>query len=321
MASRIIFVLFLVAGLSNCVAIQSFPGAARAGDTITISVGSVDGLNKNNITVEFYPDSDPLNPVDITSNIRSTLKIYPDKTSKAYLDESAGFGLETMTFLSQLSLHGPWQNIVVLDLPTSLPVGTGVIRVQFDPEVVPPLTTANANDVDITMEILPALGTSHSFEYRKLAANNATNLGDLTMLEPNRQVLVRYPAGTAGPPEFVSAAEYTITVSVVDQISTDVTNLLNDNDFAVVLDDQPSYIRNQLSLLWSRQDGQFKVLVLSPKGTQDVNQIRFSVLFSDLLLSENNGWMLSDNATLDSIKYFDTDGQEVTRPLPELVIQ
>jgi len=321
MLSRIIFVLFLVVSLSNCVATQSFPGAARAGDTITISVGSVDGLNKNNITVEFVPDSDPFNPVDITSNIRTTLRLYPDKTSKAYLDESAGFGLETMTFLSQLSLHGPWQSIVVLDLPTTLPVSTGIIRVQFDSAVVSPLTTASANDVDIAMEILPSLGENHTFEYRKLAANNGTELGDLTMLEPNKQVLVRYPADGISAAEFVAAAEYNLTVSVVDETSTDVTNLLNDGDFAVVLDEQPSYIRNQLSLLWSRQGNQFTVLVLSSRGTQDVNQIRFSILFTDLLLEQNNGWVLSDNATLDSIKYFDIDGQQVTRPFPEVVIQ
>ena len=108
---------------------QTFPGVVRAGDTVTFAIGSLDGLNRSNITVEYYPDSDPANPVDLTRFVRSVMKVYPDKTSQAYWDVTSGYGLETLTSQTSLSGHGPWQSVVVVDLPLTLPSGTGIFRI------------------------------------------------------------------------------------------------------------------------------------------------------------------------------------------------
>ena len=37
--------------LQGCLAVQSFPTAARAGDTVTLAIGSLEGANKNNLSV------------------------------------------------------------------------------------------------------------------------------------------------------------------------------------------------------------------------------------------------------------------------------
>ena len=320
---RFILASFFIISLSNCVATQSFPNVARAGDTVTLAVGSTDGLNKTNITVEFYPDGDPLNPVDITTNVRSVMRLYPDKTSKGYWDETTGSGLETMTYLSQLSLHGPWQSVVALDLPTTLPIGSGVIKIQFGAGVSTPPTTTSATNVDIALEILPSIGSSSTFEYRKLAINSDTNLGDLSLLEQTRQVVVRtvFPDFLFGVATDIAAAEYTLTVPIVDQLGTDVTNLLANEDFVVVLDDQPSLVKSQANLIWTRTGSVFKVIVVSPFGNLNANQVRFSVLLSNLPLAETNDWKLSDSPILDLVKYYDVSGNEVTRTLPQILVQ
>ena len=50
------FVIPLVILLAGCVATQPFPYAVRAGDTITLAIGSYDGVNKNNLSITYYPD-------------------------------------------------------------------------------------------------------------------------------------------------------------------------------------------------------------------------------------------------------------------------
>jgi len=80
------------------------------------------------MTITYYPDPGSLpseDSVDVTVGIRSVFNIYPDKKSKTYWDTIAGSGLETMEYVETVSGHSAWQTVVAVDLPSTLPTGTG----------------------------------------------------------------------------------------------------------------------------------------------------------------------------------------------------
>jgi len=307
--------------LVSCVAVQPFPYIVRAGDTITLAIGSLDGVNRNNITIEYYPDSDPLNPVNITPGLRSVLRVYPDKTSQAYWDKGEFVGVDTIEYQTTLSAHGPWQTVAVIDLPGTLPAGTGHIEVSLSSEVVYPLTLKKADDINIPIEILGNNGSAHVFEYHKGFFNNDTTIGDLTKLEQLRQVVIRVLPNLTANYTPVYAAEYVLTVPIWDQQSNDVSNQVINSDIAIVFDDQPNYIRNQTNLFWSRSGETFTVIVISAGGDQDPSNLRFSILISNPEISTVNNWEISDNVSLVSVNYYDAVGELVTGPVPQAIIQ
>ena len=81
---------------TGCTALQSFPGAARGGDTVALAIGSPDGMDRTNTTAvyvsqsdpNYVPTSDPDYPgVGTTQHalpIRSIFKLYADKSSEQY---------------------------------------------------------------------------------------------------------------------------------------------------------------------------------------------------------------------------------------------
>jgi len=311
--------------LTNCVAIQPFPNAVRAGDTVTLAIGSLDNITARNINALYYSDSDVQNPVDITSSVRSVLRIYPDKTSKSYWDTSTNNGLYTMDFLSRVSSHGPWQTVIVLDLPVTLPGGTGYIKITPDSEVRYPLIAGRVENIDIAMEILTEsdgttlIGGAHQFKYKTASYDAFPSTGLLGNLQPLTQLVLRHvPDSSKTYP--IAAAEYIINLSVSDLNSNDVTSQVSSDDIVIVLDDMPTYVKNQVSLNWSKTGNDIKILILSSGGTLNANSLRFSILLSNLSLESTNGWSISDLSSLVSSRFYDISGDEVTGSIGRLKV-
>ena len=323
---RLSIVGLMLVILASCVAVRSFPYTVRAGDTVTLAIGSLDGVNKNNITVSFYSDTDPSNPLDLTSNVRSVLRLFPDKTSESYWDETTGFGTQTMTYINALSGHGPWLSVLVLDLPPTIQPGTGYLKIIPGQGTIYPNLIKKVADVNVGLEILAinsgssALGDNHSFDYTEADFSSNVIVGDLTKLEQSKQVVVRtLPTTTVSYPS-ISAAEYVIDITAVDQGGNSVIDLLTEDDLAVVLDDQPGYVKNQTNLSWSKLSNLVKVNIVSIRGNQNPRFIRFSILLSNLVLKSSNGYSLGNAASIVSSKYYDANGELMTGPLPEVVI-
>jgi len=101
-----LFLLLIVSVVfSGCTMVSPFPLVARSGDTITLAVGSADGMNKSNTTVEFT-GSDGI-PINIPE--RQILKIYPDKTSRPWLYSDGG--QSNINIPLTYPSHGPWEMI------------------------------------------------------------------------------------------------------------------------------------------------------------------------------------------------------------------
>lgn len=325
---RIFTFVVILFPLVGCVAYQGFAVTARAGDTVTFAIGSLDNVKKSDVQLAYYSDSNPGVPIDITDGIRSIVRLYPDKTSLSYWEQTAGDdGLETIKAMLDFSSHGPWQTVAVVDLPTTLPAGTGYVKFTMGANVNYPALLAKVDTVDVGLTILAhddgtaMIGDNHEFGYRKYAFNQLTSVGDLNKLEPLQQVVIRRLPSQSSNPEPVSAANYELTFTVLDQSGTDVTSSLTADDFSVVLDDSPLYIRSQVSLIWKKSNSVFNVSVISAAEPINPDRIRFSVVLSNIEDTAINGWTIADSsASLQTFKYYDAQGGEMTGPTPNIKI-
>lgn len=329
---RVFFTFFTLvvffSSLVGCVAYQGFAVTARAGDTVTFAIGSLDNVKKADVQLAYYSNSNPGVPIDITDGIRSIVRLYPDKTSLSYWEQISGDnGLETIKTLVDFSSHGPWQTVAVVDLPTTLPAGAGYVKFTMGINVNYPSALAKVDDISVGLTILSnddgtaMLGSNHDFGFRKYAFNTLTSVGDLNKLESLQQVVLRRLPSQTSNPDPVSAANYELIFTVLDQSGADVTSNLTADDFAVVLDDSPQYIRNQVSLIWKKSNSVFNVSVISAAKPISPDFIRFSVVLSNVEDSALNGWEIAANsASLQSFKYYNDQGNEMAGPTPNVKI-
>ena len=304
-AKAVYFLAWITVGfsvLAGCVTVQPFPQTARAGDTITLAVGSPDDLKPANTTVTFVPDSAPDTPINLTSNVTSIFKVYPDKTSNAWMNQAAP--------IDSSSGHGAWMTIIALNLPSSMPAGTGKVYVSTTGAVYP--NNAHAvNGVAINMEILPGTGGANPLQYLPYSWSTQPNTGKLSWLKPSPQVIVRVPQ-SSGYTSNVTYGAIEVRVHAQTQDSSGLP--LTDDYLAVVFDDQQQHLNSRVQSTWSRSGDDFLVTFLSPIGTMQSYEARFSIL-----VWPGYGSQIVGAPTLTSVKYFDVNGNLVSGPTLELV--
>ena len=299
---KIMIVIAAVWLTYGCVALQPFPTAARAGDTITLAVGSPDGMTDSNTTVTFYaagedPDVDPGTPIDI----RSVVKLLPDKASVAWLKSGDG--------ISRRSSHGPWLTVLVVDLPETLLGGTGgdgTIRVTpslsttpGDGGVVYPRLAASPNGLDIPILVLPGTGSPNPFDYA-VTGGSAVE-GDLLLIESLPYAVVKPEVLAEGTEQ--SEASGAIELDVTVPITNLQGGAVLDEGIAVILDYQPQNINNQTNLIWKRSGDNFNIMMVSPVGMYSY-EARVSIVpkFPEYL------YEISGAPILNSITYYDLNG-------------
>jgi len=300
--------LLLCTLISGCVGLNGFPNAARAGDTVTLALGSIEGLDKATISVMYVSDSDPLNPIDITSGVTEIFKVYPDQTSYAWL-------LSQATAIAGRSTHGPWLSAMTINLPLGLPVNTGHVEITSNAGASFPRFTTPPDAIDIQLEILPGPGGSpNPFEYATFSG--ATELGNLRRLTGRPQVVVK-------PPLLPEGSQYAVSYGAVEiDLNIPITSLdgspVVDEGIVVVLDPQPDHIFRQTQMFWSRVNDDFRISIISPIGLYQ-HEIRVSIV----PLYPTYPYVISDTPTpnLTGIQYYDIDGIPTTGETPLLVVE
>jgi hypothetical protein len=281
--SAYLFLFFFVFLLHGCVATQSFPAVARSGDTITLAVGSADGMTKSNTTAQFVSDVDSsVTPLPI----RSILRIRPDQTSKAALFNAF------LNAEDYYTGHSQWLSIIVIDLPEGLTVGEG--HIDIDSMASYGNFPVGINDVPIDIEIIDGVGKRNEFTYN----NNFGGVGpgNLADLEPLPQVVLRPPLIQSTV--FLAAAEIKVNIPV-GAVPDRVIRIVND-DF---------YTRNyqdQLQMSWSRSGDEFTVNFVSPTGSMEPKQLRFSVV-----LSPGNDFLSQVAPGVENVTLYDESGERI----------
>lgn len=309
---KVVYILVLGAVfLGGCTAYKTFPNAVRAGDTITLTVGSPDGMTRANTTATFISEADPENQIDVTPNIRAIFKLYADQASLVY--EAFTVFTEQIVMTSG---HAPSVTVVVIDLPTGLP--TGPARIEFSTTATYPTIGSHINDLNtntqrlvaqghidppIALNILPGTGAPTEFPYE--FGIGWFMKGDLTWLEAQTHAQVSPPFQAGNP---ASWPEYG-AVEVKMNLDTDLP--LTDSLFRVVADEVSFYTNSQRSVVSSLNGNELTVIFISPKGKLQYYEPRFAVVLD----SSVNFSQVPVPATISSIKYYDVDGNVATGPL------
>jgi hypothetical protein len=281
---RAIAALVLVyLAVSGCAAVNTFPMAARAGDTVILAVGSPDGMTAGNTTATFTSDGG--SPVPIA--IRSVFKLYPDKTSAAWLDSNAR-NVENATG------HGPWSTMIAVDLPPGLPVGHGVVNVTTS-AVYPPSPARDINTANIGLEILPAAGTPDPLEYE--VAANLPVPGDLSLLEPMRRIVVK-PVFTGLGSATYGAIEVKVNIPLLAGFSLP--------DLRIIADEKIQTDSNYYTWTY-RSNGDLVVYFVSPTGRLDYSHVYFSII-SPTIMSVIDEGLFDVNSLSPVVTFYDIDG-------------
>ena len=280
------YVVFIVAIvlLQACTALQSFPVAARAGDTISLAVGSPQGMTKANTSAFYLPDSGGV----ITLPIRSIFNVYADKKSELYQ-----FGGDAGS-LTGSSKHESWLTVLAIDLPSGLSIGTG--KVQLTSTATYSDITRHINDVLIDLEIISGAGAPNPFTFEHAAGTSQP--GDLSKLEPLPHALINPPENTQN----FGAIE--IQLSLPNSLGTALTDVL----VRVVADDMMSNTASNRNVIWGVNNGNLTLLLMSPSGTLKGFESRFSVVL-------HSSVSFTGTPAITAINYYDVDGNAVAGPL------
>jgi hypothetical protein len=293
----------LLALLSGCVAIQPFPNYARPGDTITLAVGSQDGMNRQNTQVWFTSDANPANPVEVTSGIRSIFNLYADKGSRVYSPNNNNADTN-FRYLH----HEQWQTVIALDLPQALPTGPGTVRIQTTVPQPRPLESGmfgdypDVNTVSVRIEILPGTGTPNPLDYK--TAYGGTLGGNYSDLQAARQALVRPPV--EDPQGAWNATYGAIELKINLPLADINSGTLSENNVRVVTQDVTTYTRSKLQMTWSLSGNTLTVLFISASGKIRYYEPRFSIMADAANFTATPAML--------SVQYFDVNGNAVNGP-------
>lgn len=284
---RVLVVAFLVHLLAGCIGLDAYPVAARAGDTVTVALGSPDGMTRANTTVVFEDSQGAVH--DLTGNLRGIFKLYPDRASAAW------DSIPTSALVNS-SQHEPWLTVMALDLPPILPAGAGKLRVSSSADY--PSINAHINNVPIRLEILPGSGAPNPLEYVFGNTPESTSYGDLRMLEPRTSVTVR-PSGNG------STVYGAIEIKL--HIETNKGTALTPTQVRVLMEDLTAVTESQRSWFWDLDNGQdYTITLISPSGWLAESEARCRVVFKQA--------DIVGTPAITSIRYFDVNGMETTGP-------
>lgn len=287
--------LVVVWVLSGCTAINVMPIAARAGDTITVAVGSPEVMTPSNTTATFIPNGGGSVPL----TIKSIVRLLPEQTSKVVSNPNHSAWQVTRT-----SGHQPWLAIIVIDLPTTgLPVDTGFINVSTTASY--PTIADHVNNIPIALEILPGTGSPHPLEYN--IGLGLTALGNLQDLEPTHSVLVH--------PDFIGTTTWPTygAIEITLQFQADGAP---PSSFSLISEDVSTHTGSARNVMWKVSGDSLIVSYISPTGLMEYFEPRFSVipLPARPITGNPPGTYPSAPPVVTSVKYFDVNGNIVAGP-------
>lgn len=243
--------LMVAAWLTGCTAVNTFPLAARSGDTISVMIGGSERARKNTVGVTLTDAAGGVWDLQALGKVRSVFNLRAD--GRAY-------GMHYSSYLDSYypwnSGHEPVQTVLVANLPAGLPQGNATLTVRLN-------ATDNSSGVsdptNINVEILPGTGASNNFARK--AGGGSTVPADLQALEPAPHAKLTFGTGA-----IIGAASLVIDV---DQ------SIVNMNDLNVYVPEStvrgsfvdPGAFGDKQRMVYWRQDGdRLYIDIIAPQG-------------------------------------------------------
>lgn len=280
--------LMIGAWLAGCTAVNTFPMAARSGDTISVMIGGSEQARKETIGAVLTDSAGGQYDLQALGLVRSVFNLRADGRAhgmhySSYLDSyiSWGFG------------HEPVQTVLVANLPTGLAPGQATLAVSLN---VSDNSSGAGDPANIQLEILQGAGTPNMFSRK---SGTSTVPADLLALEPAPHAKLTFGTGAS-----IGAA------SLVIDVDQSVVNL---NDLNVYVPEStvrgsfvsPGAFGDKQRMVYWRQDGdRLYVDILAPQGIDS----RYLQLF----VVHPRGLASTPNISLVSSAVYDINGQPLS---------
>lgn len=285
--SILAFLLLIPLLISGCAALQPFPTAARAGDTISLVTGWKHEFSRDKITVTITPSSgSPIVYQPNDPHVRAVINLYADPAS--YM----AVGWETnrispeykygATYGSVASYrytnNDPdwWQTAVIIDLPPDLPIGMTEISITSSGGM-------SESYGPVPLEILEGTGEPNPFKVESLTSG---------LSEPQLQTLERAPL------QEISLTSDVIPYAVQIDMHHDL-DMDNDGVGRAQVVNPRGDIKN---VSWKDDGESLRVMVMPTKNKVLKDMVRFKFYVSGGV----------ENLNIVDTKAYDIDGNEVS---------
>lgn len=243
-------VLLLTALASGCTAVNTFPQAARAGDTVSVMIGGSEQARKETISAVLTDSAGGQYDLQALGLVRSVFNLRADGRAHGmhYSDYLS-------SYISWSYGHEPVQTVLVADLPPALATGMATLSVGLNVTD----NSSGANPANIRLEILPGTGSPDGFS-RKSSGGGSTP-ADLQALEPAPNAKITFASGAV-----IGAASLVIDVdqAVVnpDDLNVYVPESIVRGSFA-----SPGAFGDKQRMVYWRQDGdRLYIDIIAPQG-------------------------------------------------------
>lgn len=247
-------ILILLASLSACTSVNTFPMIARAGDTVSVMVGGTEKARKETMDVTLTAANGQVWDLKSLGLVRSVFNLRTD--GRAYGNHYSSY---TDSFISWAFGHEPLQTVLVADLPPNILPGNATLTVN-------PYVDDNSSGIgspfSVNIEIIAGTGKSDNFLRRDVLSLSGSSPVDFLRLEPAPHAKISFGSGT-----FIGAASLVVSFN---------SNVINGNDINVYVPE--STVRGSLGMfgktqrmVYWRQDGQKLYMdLVAPQGIDPV---------------------------------------------------
>lgn len=289
----LIVVTALISGIliSGCSGRDAMNDYALAGQTVALAAGWQKDFNKKNIEITITPSAgaDIVIPAGDPA-IRASVNMYVDPVSSAVVSREVGknqtFNANIYAALINGITNGDkdwYQTTILLDLPSILPTGTTSITI----------TNTQGDSVTSLVEIIPGVGTPHTF-----TADSSTQVNNLMFLSLQRTTNYEIAFDTT------NEIPHAIEVKLLH--NPDIDNGGTGKAFAV----NPLGYKKNLS--WN-DDGTKMTAILLPaasgKAFDHMHDFKFYVAGK------------IDNLTIDSVQAYNENGDSVNGVISATISQ
>lgn len=282
--------LLLLAWLaSGCTAVNTFPLAARSGDTVSVMVGGSEQARKETIGAVLTDAAGGVYDLQAMGLVRSVFNLRADGRAHGmhyspYLD----------SFISWSNGHEPVQTVLVADLPPNLDPGNATLTVRLN---VTDNSSGVGDPASIQLEILPGTGSSNAF--RRRTGSGGSVAADLPALEPAPHAKLTFGTGTT-----IGAASLVIDVdqSVVNM--DDLNIYVPESTVRGSFGDPGAFGDKQRMVYWRHDGDRLYVDIVAPQGIDS----RYLQLF----VIHPRGLAASPGFSLQSASIYDVQGNTVS---------
>ncbi len=281
-----IFILLLVQG---CTSINTFPGIARAGDTVSLMVGGSEKASKNTISVTLTDSIGIQWDLKNLGMVRSVFNLRADGRSEGlhysgYLD----------TYMPWFFGHEPVQTVLVTDLPLGVNLGPAFLTISLN-------ASDNSSGVSdpftVDLEIIDGAGSSEPFFRNAIGGNVGV---DFSKLEPAPYINIDFRTGS----EIIGAASLVVDFDET-VVNPDDINIYSPESTVRGSNSAPGAFGKTQRMIYWRTDGlKLYIDIIAPQGI-DPRYLRIFAMHPRTITG-------APNFTLVSSTVYDVNGNAIS---------